>query len=436
MTQAQIRNPRLVALRHHDFRLMWAGQLISTIGTEMQYAALNWHIMTLLRGETVSATILGQPVTLDAAALGLGATGLARVVPIVLCALPGGLAADALDRRRILLVTQSASGLIALALGILTLRGDLSLPAMYALIALGAMAVAFDNPARQSLVPRLVPREHLANAVSLNTLMWQIATILGPALTGILMGLVGLEVGLLYVLNGLSFFAVVLALLALRYRGAAGVNVAGLGWRALLDGFRFTFDTKIIWSTMLLDFLATFFSSARTLLPLIASEILRLDVAGYGLLATAQSVGAVAAGVVMAWRRELDRQGPVLLASVVIYGAATALLGLSGVFAFSYLCLAVTGAADTVSTVIRGSVRQLMTPDPLRGRMTAVNMVFFMGGPQLGELEAGLVAAAFGVPAAIVSGGVATILLTAWIARRYPMLRTLDDSATAEALPG
>jgi MFS family permease len=436
MSRASDHHPRLVALRHHDFRLMWLGQLVSTVGTEMQYAALNWHIMTLLRGQTVSLTVLGQSVTLDAAALGLGATGLVRVIPIVLCALPGGLAADAIDRRRILLVTQSASGVVALAMGILTLRGSVSLPAMYGLIALGAVAVAFDNPARQSLVPRLVPREHLANAVSLNTLMWQIATILGPALTGILMGLVGVDVGLLYVLNGLSFFAVVLALLAMRYRGARGVNVGGLGWRALLDGFRFSFDTKIIWSTMLLDFLATFFSSARTMLPLIASDILRTDVAGYGVLATAQSVGAVLAGGVMALQRGLDRQGPVLLTSVVVYGAATALLGLSGMFAVSYLCLAVTGAADTVSTVIRGSVRQLVTPDSLRGRMTAVNMVFFMGGPQLGELEAGLVAAAFSVPAAIVSGGIATMLMTVWIARRYPMLRKLDETPAAEPLPG
>jgi MFS family permease len=159
------------------------------------------------------------------------------------------------------------------------------------------------------------------------------------------------------------------------------------------------------------------------MLPLIATQVLGTDTLGYGLLATGQSVGAVLAGGTMAWRRGTTRQGPVLLASVAVYGLATALLGLSSAFALSYLCLAVTGAADTVSTVIRGSIRQLVTPDALRGRMTAVNMLFFMGGPQLGELEAGLVGAAFGVPAAIVSGGLATVGCTGLVALRVPELR-------------
>jgi MFS family permease len=414
---------RFAALRHHDFRLLWAGQLVSTIGTEMQFHALNWHIFTLLEGQTVTTQIAGRPVTLDAAALALGATGLVRIVPIVVFALLGGLAADTFDRRRIMLLTQSAAGLVALALGLATLWDRLTLPLLYGLIALGAMAVAFDNPARQSLVPLLVPRADLANAVSLNTLMWQVATIVGPALTGLLIGPAGVSIGLIYVVNGLSFGAVVLALLAMRFRGRRGEPGAGLGWPQLLEGLRFTYRTKMIWSTMLLDFLATFFSSARTMLPIIASQILGTNAVGYGLLATGQSVGAVLAGAALAWRRTVERQGPVLLASVALYGLATAVLGLSNVFGLSYLCLALTGAADTVSTVIRGSIRQLVTPDRLRGRMTSVNMMFFMGGPQLGELEAGLLAAAFGVPFAIVSGGLATVALTGVVAARYPMLR-------------
>jgi hypothetical protein len=190
-----------------------------------------------------------------------------------------------------------------------------------------------------------------------------------------------------------------------------------------VEGLRFTFNTRLIRSTMLLDFFATLFSSARTMLPLVAGDILGVGAAGYGILATAQSVGALLAGVVLSLRNEIKQQGRVLLISVAIYGLATALFGISKVFALSYFLFALTGAGDTVSTVIRHTLRQMITPDRLRGRMSGVNMIFFMGGPQLGELEAGLVAAVFGVPLAIFTGGLATVLLTGWIAWQYPRLR-------------
>jgi MFS family permease len=140
-------------------------------------------------------------------------------------------------------------------------------------------------------------------------------------------------------------------------------------------------------------------------------------------LSTAQSVGALLAGVVLSLRQEIKNQGRVLLVSVAVYGLATALFGISKIFSLSYFLFALTGAGDTVSTVIRHTLRQMITPDRLRGRMTGVNMIFFMGGPQLGELEAGLVAAVFGTPLAIFTGGIATVLLTGWIAWQYPRLR-------------
>ena len=153
-----------------------------------------------------------------------------------------------------------------------------------------------------------------------------------------------------------------------------------------------------------------------------------MGVQGYGLLSTAQSVGAIVAGAITSYRGEIKRQGHVLLVSVAIYGVATLFFGLAANFYLSYFLFALTGAADTVSTVIRGTIRQVLTPDHLRGRMTGVNMIFFMGGPQLGEMEAGLVASAFGVPFAIVSGGLATVLLTGWVAWRYPKLRAYEAS--------
>ncbi len=185
---------------------------------------------------------------------------------------------------------------------------------------------------------------------------------------------------------------------------------------------------------MVLDFLATFFSSARTMLPIIATDILGLGAVGYGWLSAAQPIGSVVAAGFMATRRDISRQGPILLISVVIYGIATAFLGVSTSIMLSFVLLGVTGAGDTVSTVIRGTVRQMMTPDRLRGRMTSVNMMFFMGGPQLGELEAGLVGAIWSVPFAIVTGGIATVAITGLIAWKYPELRQYD-SPTSVPVP-
>lgn len=423
-------SPRLAALQYRDFRLLWLGQLISITGTQMQIVAVDWHIYELLKGKTFMLSLFGWDIPLQAQALGLGTLGLMRVFPIIIFALLGGMLADTLDRRKLMIWTQSAAALFALMLVIVTVTGHDTVWAVYLLTAATAAATAFDNPARQSLVPNLVPREHLSNAVSLNTLMWQIATIAGPALAGVLVGAFSLS--LVYALNTLSFVAVLVALLLMHYRGRVTAESTGLNWQALIEGVRFTYRSRLIWSTMLLDFFATFFSSARTMLPIVASDMLGVGVQGYGLLATAQPIGAVLAGSILALRREIHRQGLVLLVSVVLYGLATAFFGVSTVFALSYLLFGLTGAADTISTVIRGTLRQIMTPDHLRGRMTGVNMIFFMGGPQLGELEAGLVAAVFGVPFAIVSGGVATVLLTIWVAWKYPRLRRYTSASATE----
>jgi len=414
-------SPRLAALQYRDFRLFWIGRFLSTTGSQMQLIAVNWHIFALLRGQTYTLALFGREFDLGAEALGLGTLGLVRIVPIVLFALLGGILADTTDRRKLLIWVQTAAMLFAAILAILTLNGRITIPLIYLLTAAGSAAAAFDEPARQSIVPNLVPAKHLTNAVSLNTMLWELATIIGPAVGGVLVG--SFDVGVVYAVNAVSFTAVIIALLLMNYRGRAAAANTGLGWSALVEGFRFTYRTRIIWGTMLLDFMATFFSSARTMLPIVATDLLSLGPAGYGLLATAQPVGALLAGGVMALRQDIYRQGFVLLVSVAVYGAATALFGFSTVFWLSYVLFALTGAGDTVSTVIRGTLRQLNTPDHLRGRMTSVNMMFFMGGPQLGELEAGLVAAAFGVPLAIVSGGIITVVLTAVIAWRYPSLR-------------
>lgn len=418
----------LVALQHRDFRLLWFGRLFSAIGSQMQIIAINWHVVQLLSGQTIEWHLFGRTIDLGAEALGLGTLGLVRIIPIILFALLGGMLADTFDRRKLLIVAQSVALLFSALLAWLTLTGNVVLWSLYLLTAAGVAVTAFDEPARQSIVPNIVPPEHFTSAVNLNTMLYYTSSIVGPGVAGLLIA--RFNVGVVYVADTVSFLAVIIGLGMMRYRGTRRPVKSGLGWKPMIEGLRFTLQSPLIWSTMLLDFFATLFSSARFMLPLVARDMLGMGPAGYGLLATAQPAGAVVAGLVLALRSNIYRQGVVLLISVAVYGAATALFGLSTVFIFSYLIFSLTGVGDTISTVIRGTIRQLNTPDRLRGRMTSVNMIFFMGGPQLGELEAGVVAAALGVPFALVTGGVATVLLTGWVAWRFPRLRnyTADEA--------
>lgn len=430
---SQPSSARLGAFRYRDYTIQWIGQLLSLVGTQMQIAALNLHVYTLLHGTTTSINLFGQPVTLEVDKLGLGALGLVRVVPVIVFGLYGGMVADTTDRRQILIWSQVVAGIFAGAMAFLSLTSQETIAWLFALTSLMSAVTAFSNPARQALVANLVPRRDLSNAMSLNNVMWQTATIAGPPAALLAYNAAG--PGMVYLINALSFGAMLIAMILVRYRksdepgGSATISRA-----SLVEGIRFTFDSRVIRSTMMLDFLATFFSSAQTMLPAVVNEILHLDRSWYFVLSTAQSVGAVLTAVVLSLRKEIERQGVVLLVSVIIYGLATALFGLSSWFALSYFLYAATGAADTVSTVIRSTLRQVITPDHLRGRMTGVNMIFFNGGPQLGELEAGLVASIWGVPLSIISGGILTVVLTALIAWQYPTLRNyMREGAQPEA---
>jgi len=401
----------LVALQHRNFRLIWLGLMLSFTGSMMQNAALLWHVSLLVPNNK---------------GLALGLVGLVKVVPIIVFSMISGVVADAWDRRRLMLMTQAAATLVALALTVLAFRGIRVAWPIYALAALGAAVGAFDLPARNALVPTLVPREHLPNAISLNTIMFQTASVVGPSLGGLLIAAAG--VGWAYLANAISFGAVVAALLMMRDipdRAAdPGSEAADISLRSAFEGLRFVFRSPLIRSTMLLDFFATFFSSATALLPIFAQDILHVGAKGYGWLYAAPAAGALAMSAAMVPLSErIERRGPTLLWAVSGYGLATVVFGLSRSFWLTFSCLALTGATDTVSMIIRNIIRQLETPDRLRGRMTGVNMVFFQGGPQLGELEAGAVANWFGAPFSVVSGGVGCLVCTLWLAAATPALR-------------
>ena len=388
--------------------------MVSMTGSLMQNAALLWHVSLLVPPERKG--------------LALGLVGLARFGPIVAFALVSGVVADAWNRRRLMLFTQTAAAMVALALATLAFRGLTVVWPIYALAALGGAVGVFDLPARQALVPMLLPREHLPNAISLNTIMFQTASVAGPALGGVLIA--ATSVAWAYVANAVSFGFVIVALLMMRdvpetERAAPNTEVRNdVSLRAAFEGLRFVFRAPLIRSTMVLDFFATFFSSATSLLPIFAQDILNVGARGYGWLFAAPAAGAFVTSVALVPLIDrIDRRGLTLLWSIAFYGLATVVFGFSRSFWLTFACLAVTGATDTVSTVIRNVIRQLETPDRLRGRMTGINMMFFMGGPQLGELEAGTVANWLGAPFSVISGGVGSLLATAWVAGSTPMIR-------------
>jgi MFS family permease len=398
------------ALQHRRFRLLWIGLLISVAGSRMQFAAILWNIRVLS----------DQPIA-------LGAIGLARVVPVIIFSLVGGAIADAFDRRRILFVTQAVLIGTASTLAWLSWSDQIQLWHIYALTVIEAIASSFDLPARQSLTPNLVPARDLPNAFSIQSIAFTVGSIAGPALSGLFIGYLGLAS--VYLTNAISYLAIVFALILMgpvAQQHAARKSASPLNLQDIREGIQFILSRPIILSSMLLDFFATFFSAANALMPIFAKDILNVGEIGYGWLLAAESVGSALTAAVISQIDEIKHQGRVLLGAVVSFVVWTIVFGVSRWYWVTFLGLALMGASDTVSMIIRNTIRQLRTPDYIRGRMTSVNQIFFMGGPQLGELEAGLVAQFFGAPIAVITGGIGCILATSWVARKWPQLRTYE----------
>jgi MFS family permease len=405
------------ALNYRRFTLLWAGLIISVVGSQMQQWVLFWQVSQLSR-QPIAVSILGG----------------VRFVVVLAFSLVGGLVADRYNRRTIMFLTQNILALGALVLGLLTLLHVIQLWHIYLLTAIQAGASAFDLPARQSLVPNLVDREDLPSAFSLMSIAFSTGAILGPAMSGIVIGYWGTAWA--YIVNAISFLAVISALIlmgpvAQQASGAQkGLNAALTDIR---DGIHFIRHQPLILSSMILDFFATFFASADTLLPWFSQNVLHVGEVAYGWLAAASSAGSVLVGLVVSQFNNVRRQGVLLIGAVVAFGLATILFGMSRLYALVFFALALSGASDSVSTIIRNTIRNLNTPDSLRGRMTGINQIFFMGGPQLGEVEAGAAAQAFGVPFAIYSGGIGVILIALAIAVRWPVLLHYDGNESTVA---
>jgi MFS family permease len=383
---------------------------VSIAGSQMQLWALFWHVRDLTE----------LPIA-------LGGIGLARVLPIILFSLIGGAVADVANRRKVMFFTQTLMASTSLTLAYLTITGQISLWHIYLLTAIQAVGISFDTPARQSLIPNLVPPRDLPNAFSLQSISFQTGAIVGPAVGGLVIGYLGLPFA--YIINTTSFGAVILSLILMgpvRQQTLNPQRANPVSLKSIAEGINFIRNSPIILSTMVIDFFATFFSSANTLMPIIARDVLRVSEIHYGWLSAGQAIGAMAAAAVISQIASIRRQGPIFLVSVIAFGAATVFFGLARSFPLALFSLVLIGASDSVSTIIRNTIRQLQTPDHIRGRMVSVNQIFFMGGPQLGEVEAGVVAQLFGAPFAIVSGGIVTILAVMIIAQKWPQLKTFN----------
>lgn len=408
------------ALRERKFALFWGGTLFSIAGGQMQFWSLLWHI----------AQLTDQPIAVSG-------IGLVRFLAIVIFSLAAGAIADTFNRRTILFITQSIMMLAAVGLGLLTAAGNIEIWHIYVLTGVQAMASSFDNPARQSLVPNLLPRRLYPNAFSLQSIAQNTGTIAGSALSGFVISAFGLY--WVYFINAATYLFVIGALLLIgsipQTQGVPAASPRVISAKAIREGIQFILHHPIILSSMLLDFFATFFSSANTLLPFVAQDILKVSVKEYGWLSAGQSMGAVTVGLLFSQRANIRRQGRLLLSAVTVFGLATIVFGLSRNFFLTLFALIFIGAADSVSTILRNTIRQLQTPDYIRGRMVSINQIFFAGGPQIGEFEAGIVAQLFGVPAAIISGGAGCILTVAAIRRRWPQLARYngDEHVTEEA---
>lgn len=370
----------------------------------MQVVAINWQVYLLTHS-----------------AISLGLIGLSRFLPVMIFALVGGAAADIYNRRKIMIAAQLVMTLSSLILAEATYTHQITPLIIYVSLSLAALASAFDTPSRQAIVPLLVPKKEFVKAVSLNSTMWQSAIVLGPSIGGFIIASSG--VGTVYAFNAVSFLAVIISLILMAPVSQTLADKVTFNLKGIKEGLSFVRHTPLIWSTMLLDFFATFFASATVLMPIYAQDILRVGPKGLGFLYAAPAVGAVVTGLIISAIHHLKNQGKLLLIAVSIYGLATVLFGFSRLYYLSLIFLLLSGAGDVISTIIRNTARQLATPDYIRGRMSSVNMIFFMGGPQLGEVEAGFVAGLVNTPFAVISGGIATVLATIIIAAIVPQLR-------------
>jgi len=397
-----------VAFTHPDFVLFQIARFLIVAAVEMQAVAVGWQVYDVTKR-----------------ALDLGLVGLAQFLPGILLFLVSGHASDRFDRRKVLGTCYAGYALCSGLLLVIALRGAPSVHPIYAVLILLGVVRSFNGTASRSILPQLVPEEHFANAVAWNATTFQAATILGPSLGGILYALFR-GPSAVYAAAMVTAVGALLSTFRIKTRPQARRREPTTV-KTILAGLRFIWREKLVLGAISLDLFAVLLGGAVALLPVYAREILHTGPWGLGLLRTAPGVGAAVMAVALAHRPLRGRAGVTLLWSVAGFGICTILFGVSTSLVLSLIALIFLGASDMVSVIIRATLVQLRTPDEMRGRVTAVDMVFIGASNELGQFESGLTAQWFGTVPAVLLGGVGTLVVIALWAWRFPELRRVGE---------
>ena len=396
-----------VAFTYPDFSLYQLARFCIIAGLEMQSVAVGWQIYEITR----------RP-------LDLGLVGLAQFAPGILLFLVTGHAADWFDRRKLLLCCYAGFGVCSALLLFIALKDIRAVFPIYTVIVLGGVVRAFNNPVSRSMVPQIVPEEHLENAIAWNSSVNQAGTILGPSIGGLIYA-VAKGPGAVYVCSMLAAIggAFLLSRVALRARAR---KREPLSVKSVLAGLRYIAEKKIILGSISLDLFAVLLGGAVALLPVFAREVLRTGPWGLGLLRASPAIGAGSMALLLAHRPFRSRAGATMLWCVGGFGAFTVLFGVSRSLLLSMVALMLVGSMDMVSVVVRSTLIQIATPDEMRGRVSAVEMIFVGASNEIGQFESGITAQWFGAVPAVILGGIGTLIITGLWAWNFPELRRVE----------
>jgi MFS family permease len=395
-------------LAERNFGLFWSSLLVSAVGSQLTSVAMVWQIYEMTNSP-----------------LQLGVTGLFRAAPVILFSLTGGWLADRMDRRRLLIATQTLALLLSLVLALLTDSGRVQVWHIYAVTFLSSALMVFDQPARGAMIPGLVPREHLPTAFALNITLRQSAHLAGPFIGGLIIAWAGLSRA--YYIDAASFLAVIVCLLGMRVRPAAAPPDRQSALKSMHEGFAFVWKNSAILGLLAMDTCVSFFGAYRAMMPVFARDILGVGPTGLGVLLGAPALGAlVGSSVVMGWSG-LSRKPRLIIPITLLYTLGLVLFGLSRWFALSFAIALLLGALDSAGETLRMTIIQLLTSDRLRGRVQGLVHVFLVGGPFMGQAQIGLAASALGAPGAVVAGGIIGALSVGLTSRWITQIKEAAD---------
>ncbi|MGE3303242.1 MAG: MFS transporter [Hyphomonadaceae bacterium] len=412
MTIAPAPDSAASLLRERNYMLFWFSRALGSLGTQLQSVAMGWELYALARHEN----------DVHEAALMLGLLGAAGFLPMFLLALPAGEIADRRDRRAVMLICLAAEAALVSILALATFHGAASVELLIGVAVAFGASRAFFNPANTALGPTLVPRALLPRSVAWNSLAGQSAAVGGPALAGVLVAISPTAAyATALVLYGLGAVCVLLLRAPKR-----DVTPTGSRWALMREGLSYVWGNKIVFGAISLDLVAVLLGGATALLPVFARDVLHVGPEGFGILRAAPAVGATLVGVTLAVRPVRYKAGVVMLSGVALFGAATVVFGLSTSLWLSCAALAVVGGADMLSVFVRQTLVQVVTPDHMRGRVSAVSSLFIGASNELGELESGVVARFIGPVSSAIVGGFGAIGVTLLWAKLFPALRKFD----------